>query len=449
MSYKKNLSWSIGGTLTNQVISFISGIVLARILGPKEFGVSIMILVIINIITQFADPGISDSIITLKKINKKLTNSFFSLQIIIGLFLFVISNLIPIIFYDFKFQLYFFLASSNILIGSFSSVQKSLFIRNMNFDKISFVETLSNIISSIVVVVFALNGFGVISVVSKPTFTRLFAFLIIIFLSKEKLKFVLDFSAIKHLKNNKYIFFQRPLEDAFNFVKYNYINHNFNIVTTGLFNRAETLTNSATLSLRSLKRLNFSTFSKDTHISTFLKTQYLIATGSVVICLLFFNFSQFIIDFIFGSKWLNASEPLKYATIGVLFLPLAKNNLTYLNSLGKSKEAFVISMFTSILVVAVYYLVQIEDLINFIHILNFILFLEFLISSCYINLKKLLPILGLTLLLTSLITLVIIYLSFTVLQEFISLSLFFLIISLVVINNKNKIMSLIESIIKL
>src|SRR3989304_7769921 len=90
MSFRKSLFKNIvilgGYSYTTQIISFLSSIVLARLLLPAEYGFVALITVFTGFIIQFADAGLSYIIIR-SDYNRLFHSTIHFLAILIGVLL--------------------------------------------------------------------------------------------------------------------------------------------------------------------------------------------------------------------------------------------------------------------------------------------------------------------------------------------------------------------------
>ncbi|MGH2328853.1 lipopolysaccharide biosynthesis protein [Streptococcus uberis] len=164
-----NFLWKFMERLSAQIVTFGVSILLARLLGPKDFGVITILNVFIVFANVFVVNGFSSALIQKKETDNLDFSSVFY-------FTFVVSLVI--------YSLLFFLAPNianwynmpilsptlrvlglRVILGSLNSVQEAYTIRQLIFKKI-FLSTISaTIISAIVGVAMAFNGFGVWSLV--------------------------------------------------------------------------------------------------------------------------------------------------------------------------------------------------------------------------------------------------------------------------------------------
>ena len=78
--------WSFIDTLADQGITFISGIILARILSPEEFGLIGMITVFIAISQSFINSGFSNALIRKNNCSQVDYSTVFFFNLIVKMF---------------------------------------------------------------------------------------------------------------------------------------------------------------------------------------------------------------------------------------------------------------------------------------------------------------------------------------------------------------------------
>ena len=86
-SVKKNLFWSGLERFSSQIIQFICGIILARILTPTEFGLVAIITVFVSIGSVIVDGGFFTALVQKKQPSQVDYSTPFYLNLITSLFL--------------------------------------------------------------------------------------------------------------------------------------------------------------------------------------------------------------------------------------------------------------------------------------------------------------------------------------------------------------------------
>jgi O-antigen/teichoic acid export membrane protein len=159
------LKWNILNQIVSQVISLGIGIMLARLLSPKEFGLIGMIMVFSGFLHVFDDFGLGSALIQKKDIKEIDKNTVFWANLIMGVFLMLI--MMGLSFFISRFyespilKPLSLLLSLNFVIHSLNYVQNTLLKKSMQFGKLFIVNLTTTIFSGALAIVLALNGFGV------------------------------------------------------------------------------------------------------------------------------------------------------------------------------------------------------------------------------------------------------------------------------------------------
>lgn len=144
-------------------------IVLARLLNPEDFGMVALSDVFLGFAYLFADLGMGPAIIQRKEIDDDYLSTSFWVSVATGLAItFLLCAASPLIaaFYgrDLLKEI-IMLSSTTFLLGSLSSIHKTILTKKLEFNKIAYINITSKVISSISSVTIAFLGFGVWSLV--------------------------------------------------------------------------------------------------------------------------------------------------------------------------------------------------------------------------------------------------------------------------------------------
>ena len=133
----KAVVWSSADTFGRQGIQFVTSIILARLLSPKEFGLVGMVLVFMAIATAFVDSGFSSALIQRKELTEEDKTSVFLFNITAGL------AMAAMMFWAAPAVARFYeqpiltgltrLMALNLFISAWGSVQFALLSRQLNF----------------------------------------------------------------------------------------------------------------------------------------------------------------------------------------------------------------------------------------------------------------------------------------------------------------------------
>lgn len=171
------LFWSFIDNFSNLGMQFLIGIILARILSPREFGLIGMLTVFIAISQTFIDSGFSSALIRKKECtsNDYSTVFFFNLAVSICcyLILVVFSGFISSFFEEPQLKLMLQILGLGLIFNSFGIIQRTILVRSVNFKLQTKVSLIASFGSGIIAITMALRGFGVWSLVAL-TLSRYF-----------------------------------------------------------------------------------------------------------------------------------------------------------------------------------------------------------------------------------------------------------------------------------
>ena len=163
------IMWKFLERFCAQGVSFIVSIVLARLLLPEDFGNVAMILIFIAIADVFVNSGFSTALIQ-KKDSDDLDYStmFYSSQItsiIIYLIIFLLSPLVGKFYNNDFLVLLLRVFALRIPLSVFNSIQHAYVSNKMLFKRFFFSTLIGTVISGIVGIIMAYNGYGVWSLI--------------------------------------------------------------------------------------------------------------------------------------------------------------------------------------------------------------------------------------------------------------------------------------------
>ncbi|HEU5123466.1 MAG TPA: MOP flippase family protein [Verrucomicrobiae bacterium] len=165
------LSWSLVQELSQRGLQFVIGIVLARLLGPKEFGMLAMLTIFIAVSQALVDSGFGSALIQRKNPTQADESSVFYFNIFLG---FLMAGLLCLAapwisqFYN-QPQLTSLVRvlSVVLIINSISVVQNALMVRRLDFKRQAMVSVASMSVSGVAALIMAWRGFGVWSLVGQ------------------------------------------------------------------------------------------------------------------------------------------------------------------------------------------------------------------------------------------------------------------------------------------
>jgi len=162
--------WSSLDNFITQGITFIVGIVLARHLTPKEFGLIGMTTIFIAVSESFIRSGFSDALIRKKDCTQVDYSTVFFYNLCVGLIFFTLLYLsapaISNFFEEPDLKNIIRVLSLVLIIDSLTIIQNAILNKRVDFKLLTRVSILASTVSGIFAIILAYKGFGVWSLVS-------------------------------------------------------------------------------------------------------------------------------------------------------------------------------------------------------------------------------------------------------------------------------------------
>src|SRR5574344_2263617 len=161
--------WSLAGNIIAAFISFIAGVILARILTVEQYGFLGMITVFIAVSNAFIDSGFSNSLIRKKEVSVADYNTLFYFNVGVSVICFCILFLLAKPIADFyKMPLLVpvtRVVAITLIINAVGLVQSVVLTKQINFKVQAWVNMLSTSAGALCAILLAVRGFGVWSLV--------------------------------------------------------------------------------------------------------------------------------------------------------------------------------------------------------------------------------------------------------------------------------------------
>lgn len=163
------IKWTSFSAVVTSSVQFAQLYFVAMLLDPHAVGLMATIMIVIGFSQIFVDFGISNAIIQRQDVTSDQLSSLYWLNIALGFsFSLIVVAIAPLIadFYDSSDLLYPTMLSSLLFIfQSFGSQYKILFQKDMEFNLIAKIETLTILIASSMTIAFAIFDFGVYALI--------------------------------------------------------------------------------------------------------------------------------------------------------------------------------------------------------------------------------------------------------------------------------------------
>ena len=167
----RGVTWSLIDNIANSGITFLVGLILARLLTPAEYGIMAMIAIFIAISTSIIDSGFSNALIRKNAVKKIDYDTVFYFNLVVSsilyIFLYLVSPAISSFFKEPVLIEVTRVISWILIINALGIIPRTIFIINVDFKVQTKASLISSLVSGIVGISMALFGLGVWSLVGQ------------------------------------------------------------------------------------------------------------------------------------------------------------------------------------------------------------------------------------------------------------------------------------------
>ncbi len=328
---RRGSKWLLAGNVGSQILQFISGIVLARLLVPSDFGMLVTVQIFTGIAGFLAGGGMGQALVRAKVANELHFNVVFTLQIIIGVLIYCFFFLIAPYFSQwFNHELYEDLlrvSAITFLLRPFANIPTSILSRKLDFKFLAIVNITKLIFASILSITMAYFGFEVWSLVFGGLLGSILSIALLLAFTRWRPKFVFrkeianEFGkyGIKYSVNDVLGHIYKQIA---NFM----ISRSLGPSMVGLFNKADSLNQIPRSTINSaiyqpvLRGLAQEQENIDKSKYIFFRTIMLVSVYTMPFYVLLWWIAEPFITFVYGPNWTPAAEPLQILALTGLLL---------------------------------------------------------------------------------------------------------------------------------
>jgi len=339
--------WTVVDTFVLRGFSFLATIVLARWLGPEEFGLVGMIAVFIAIGTSITDSGLSNSLIRTKDADDKDFSTVFILNLglsaAVYLLLFISAPYIADFFNQPILTNLVRVYCLSFVISAFSAVQLARLNKSMQFKKITKLNVPGTLLGTLTGLLMGYYGYGVWSIVFMYLVTQFVQSISLWFssswrpsmeYSKEKAKYHYGFGYKLMLSG--------LLNTVFNNIYNIVIGKYYSAKELGFFERSKSFNNYPVTTITSvISRVTFPLLSslQDENQRIALIYKKLMQLSFFITAPLMFGAAAIahpLFLLVLGEQWLEAVPYFQVLCLGGMFLPIHSFNLNVFKVFGRS-----------------------------------------------------------------------------------------------------------------
>lgn len=318
-------------TITIGVIEIVVFSIMSRLLTKEDFGYYATMTALVSIFASISEAGLGSAVIQKKDASTNYLSTAFTLSLIVGsslsLLLFILAPYLAVVVSDKTIVTPIRMMSIILLLNSVISIGRGILMRELKFLTVGVISIIAYIVSSIIGITMAYNGWGLYAVVTANVSNVLFVAILIIANSSVKLP--------------RMNIFRKEAKEIFSFggwltmsVILNTITHQVDklllpkLISTsalGAYNRPAGFVSTITEKINGIfDTVLFPMLSglQDDRIKVqaiFYRSIELLNSFSIILAAVFFFNAELIITIFFGQQWLDLVPILRIISIVVIF----------------------------------------------------------------------------------------------------------------------------------
>lgn len=343
----KGVSWSFVDNIANTGISFLVGLILARILTPEEYGLIGIITIFIAVFNSIVDSGFSNALIRKNDAKDIDFNTVFIsnmvMSIILFFALFFSASLIADFFEQPQLKPLTQVMASIVIINAFAIIQRTILVKRIDFKTQTKVSLIASITSGVIGIGMAFYGFCVWSLVGQQISRQLLNTLFLWLYTKWCPKLQFSWNSFKELFNFGWKLLVSGLIDTvWKEIYQIVIGKCYSAATLGQYTRAQQFGSIFSSNLSTIiQRVSYPVLSTMQNNKERMKDGYrrVIKVTMLVTFVLMLGLSAVskpMIQVLVGDQWLIAAAFLPIICLQMMLYPLHSLNLNMLAVQGRS-----------------------------------------------------------------------------------------------------------------
>lgn len=362
MGFRSAIIWNGVSQLGTTGITFLSNVILARLLTPDDFAIIGLVTIFIAFSQMMVDSEMGGALLRKPTVTRTDYSTLFYYNLAVSIILFIALYFIaPLIakFYSLpELTDVVRVLSLTIIIQAFRVVQRIMIFREFRFKTYAVINLISGSVSLGVAILMALKGYGywaliwqqiaqaLCNLILMETYNR---FIPALTFSKESFKYQFSFG-ISLLGSN-------TVSTIANNISINIIGKISSIEFTGYYTQVSKLTNFCQNSIGPiLDQSVFPILAKYDKVADIRATYYrflkLLTAGLIVASGLCIVFARPIVGLVLGSQWLGGAFIFQILAIGILPATLQLLCRAILKTLGTTKRVLYLETIKSVIIIS-------------------------------------------------------------------------------------------------
>lgn len=343
----KGMVWSAFGTFSSQGISFVIGIILARILTPSDYGLIGMLAIFFAFSNMIIEGGFANALIQkIDRTESDFSTIFYFNLLVSGVLYIILFGTSPLIarFYNTpELNLLTRILSLNLLIGSITIVQQVRLKILFDFKSLALITLISVVFSGIFGVALAYLDFGVWALVAQNLSSVLIKTLLLFYFNKWYPKFIFSYQSLKQLFGfSSKLLVAGLVSTVVNNLYSILIGKIFSPKEVGFYTRArqypELLSNTITNILQGVTYPILTSLQNERErmVSVYGRLMRVTVFFVIPFLTLFAILAEPFVRFLLTDKWMPIVPLIKWLCFARMITPISALNMNILNAIGRS-----------------------------------------------------------------------------------------------------------------
>jgi len=355
------LAWTTIDRFGQQIIQFVIGIVLARLLSPAEYTLIALVMIFVALSNTLVDGGFGQALVRKLDANDTDFSTVFYFNVFVSVCLYLLLYFLAPLIADFYNQpklvevaRVVFIA---ILVNSLYLIPNVKLIRKLDLKSNTVVNIISVILSGITGIILAIKGMGVWALVAQQVSFQITRVIVISCFVRWKPKFKFSFLVLQNFFSyGMNLLGTTILNNIFSYIYILVLGKFFPKQEVGLYYQANKLNETTNYSFQVVLSSTYNVFVKiQDDTDRFLRVfRELVRRSSVIIfplLLLLIAIANPLINVLLSAKWAPAIPYFQLLCLASLSNPLYTLIISALNARGKSKNTFRIEFIKKALII--------------------------------------------------------------------------------------------------
>lgn len=354
-----SIFWSAIDVILRQGVQFAVLMIMARLLSPEDFGTIALATLFVALATVFVDGGFSAALIQKQDTSlvDESTVFYFNLlmALCVALGLCVAAPWIAAVFDKPVLRFLVWTMALNVLINAFGAIHTTLLTKALNFKLIAKTGGIASLLSALLALILAFNGFGIWSLVAQTLLSSLVSVSLLWWWHdwRPARRFCLD-SLRNFFRYGGYLMIIGAIDALHSNLYAFLIGKYYSVREVGFYDRAQkTQLLPVSFLMLIINRIAFSSFSAAADDITklargFRKAQRLVMLINIPLAVMMIVLAEPIILLLFGETWRDSAQILQVLGGDALLWPVHMLNINVLKAQGRSDLFFKIMLIKKI-----------------------------------------------------------------------------------------------------